>query len=133
MKKMLFSLIVISILGTGTALAQRRGNNRENVRVESRGHHGGYGGSVTHVVHHGPAVHHAPVVHHHHPMPVHHRPHVYRERVIVTPAPVAYSYPCPPPPAPVVVVEPAPAPVAITIGALAGAIIGGTIAAAASR
>jgi hypothetical protein len=33
----------------------------------------------------------------------------------------------------VVVVEPAPAPAAITIGALAGAIIGGTIAAAASR
>lgn len=150
MKKMLFSLIVISILGTGTALAQRRsshnvqGGHRDAVRTEApgnygRGHHSthareynyGHRGPVTHVVHHGPAVHHAPVVHHHHPMPVHHRHHVYHERVIVTPAPVVYSSPCPPPPAPVVVVEPAHP--AISIGALAGALIGGTIAAAACR
>ena len=53
--------------------------------------------------------------------------------VIVTPAPVAYSYPCPPPPAPVVVVEPTPVPAAISIGALAGALIGGSIAAATCR
>ena len=151
MKKMLVSLIVISILGTGTVLAQRRSSNnaqgghRDAVRTETSrnyggGHHSthareyndGNRGPVTHVVHHGPAVHHAPVVHHHHPMPVHHRPHVYRERVVVAPAPVVYSSPCPPPPpAPVVVVEPAHP--AISIGALAGALIGGTIAAAACR
>lgn len=142
MKKMLLSLIAITMLSTGTTFAQRRSGHRENVRIESRNHCGGYGGPTTHVVHHGPAVHHTPVVHH--PMPVYHRPHphhvyhrpyphhVYHERVIV--APVAYSYPCPPPPpAPVVVVEPSPTTAAISIGALAGAIIGGTIAAAASR
>lgn len=152
MKKMLLSLIAITMLSTGTTFAQRRSGNRENVRIESRSPRGGqsynntpardinrgHRGPATHVVHHGPAVHHAPVVHH--PIPFHHRPfhhrphphHIYHERVIVAPAPVAYPCP-PPPPAPVVVVEPAPAPVAITIGALAGAIIGGTIAAAASR
>ena len=143
MKKMLLSLIAITLLSTGTTFAQRRSGNRENVRIESGSHRGGHRGScapvgaqahhgtVTHVVHHGPAVHHAPIVHH--PMPVHHRHHVYHERVVVAPA--AYSYPCPPPPppAPVVVVEPSPTTAAISIGALAGAIIGGTIAAAASR
>ena len=141
MKKMLLSLIAITMLSTGTTFAQRRSGYRDNVRIESRNHCGGYGGPTTHVVHHGPAVHHTPV--HHRPMPVYHRPHVYHrppvhhvyhERVVVAPAPVAYSYPCPPPPpAPVVVVEPTPTTAAISIGALAGAIIGGTIAAAASR
>lgn len=129
MKKMLFSLIVISMLGTGTALAQRRGSHsvrgghREVVRTEV---HRNYG-------HRGP-VHHE-YVHHRPYRPIHHCPPprpIYRERVIVTPAPIAYSYPCPPP-APVVVVEPTPVPAAISIGALAGAIIGGSIAAAASR
>lgn len=127
---MLFSLIVISMLGTGTALAQRRsshsvyGGHREVVRTEV---HRNYG-------HRGP-VHHN-YVHHRSYRPIHHCPPprpVYRERVIVTHAPVAYSYPCPPPPAPVVVVEPTPATAAISIGALAGALIGGTIAAATCR
>ena len=130
MKKMLFSLIVISMLGTGTALAQRRsshsvyGGHREVVRTEV---HRNYD-------HRGP-VHHN-YVHHRSYGPIHHCPPprpVYRERVIVTHAPVAYSYPCPPPPAPVVVVEPTPATAAISIGALAGALIGGTIAAATCR
>lgn len=161
MKKMLLSLIAITMLSTGTTFAQRRSSTRENVRIESRDNRGGqshyntpakdsyrgHGGAVVHhggpVVHHGgPAVHHGPVHYgplHHRPMPVYHRPpvhHVYHERVVVVdPAPVAYSYPCPPPPppAPVVVVEPTPTTAAISIGALAGAIIGGTIAAAASR
>jgi len=144
MKKMLFSLIVISMLGTGTALAQRRsshsvqGDHREVVRTEACRNYGG-GHHSTYVReynygHRGP-VHHN-YVHHRPYRPVHHCPPprpVYRERVIVTPAPVAYSYPCPPPPAPVVVVEPAPVPAAISIGALAGALIGGSIAAAACR
>ena len=144
MKKMLFSLIVISILGTGTALAQRRsshsvqGGHREVVRTEACRNYGG-GHHSTYVReynygHRGP-VHHN-YVHHRPYRPVHHCPPprpVYRERVIVTPAPVAYSYPCPPPPAPVVVVEPTPVPAAISIGALAGALIGGSIAAAACR
>ena len=144
MKKMLFSLIVISMLGTGTALAQRRsshsvqGGHREVVRTEACRNYGG-GHHSTYVReynygHRGP-VHHN-YVHHRPYRPVHHCPPprpVYRERVIVTPAPVAYSYPCPPPPAPVVVVEPAPVPAAISIGALAGALIGGSIAAAACR
>ena len=144
MKKMLFSLIIISILGTGTALAQRRsshsvqGGHREVVRTEACRNYGG-GHHSTYVReynygHRGP-VHHN-YVHHRPYRPVHHCPPprpVYRERVIVTPAPVAYSYPCPPPPAPVVVVEPTPVPTAISIGALAGALIGGTIAAAACR
>ena len=137
MKKMLFSLIVISILGTGTALAQRRsshnvqGGHREVIRTEACRNYGG-GHHTTYVreynySHRGP-VHHRPYG------PVYHCPPprpVYRERVIVTPAPVVYSSPCPPPPAPVVVVEPAHP--AISIGALAGALIGGTIAAAACR
>lgn len=141
---MLFSLIVISILGTGTALAQRRsshsvqGGHREVVRTEACRNYGG-GHHSTYVReynygHRGP-VHHN-YVHHRPYRPVHHCPPprpVYRERVIVTPAPVAYSYPCPPPPAPVVVVEPTPVPAAISIGALAGALIGGTIAAATCR
>ena len=144
MKKMLFSLIVISMLGTGTALAQRRsshsvqGGHREVVRTEACRNYGG-GHHSTYVReynygHRGP-VHHN-YVHHRPYRPIHHCPPprpVYRERVIVTPAPVAYSYPCPPPPAPVVVVEPTPVPTAISIGALAGALIGGTIAAAACR
>ena len=144
MKKMLFSLIIISILGTGTALAQRRsshsvqGGHREVVRTEACRNYGG-GHHSTYVReynygHRGP-VHHN-YVHHRPYRPIHHCPPprpVYRERVIVTPAPVAYSYPCPPPPAPVVVVEPTPVPAAISIGALAGALIGGTIAAAACR
>jgi len=144
MKKMLFSLIVISMLGTGTALAQRRsshsvqGGHREVVRTEACRNYGG-GHHSTYVReynygHRGP-VHHN-YVHHRPYRPVHHCPPprpVYRERVIVTPAPVAYSYPCPPPPAPVVVVEPTPATAAISIGALAGALIGGTIAAATCR
>ena len=144
MKKMLFSLIIISILGTGTALAQRRsshsvqGGHREVVRTEACRNYGG-GHHSTYVReynygHRGP-VHHN-YVHHRPYRPVHHCPPprpVYRERVIVTPAPVAYSYPCPPPPAPVVVVEPTPVPAAISIGALAGALIGGTIAAATCR
>ena len=142
---MLFSLIVISMLGTGTALAQRRsshsvqGGHREVVRTEACRNYGSGGYRETYVReynygHRGP-VHHN-YVHHRPYRPVHHcpPPHpVYRERVIVTPAPVAYSYPCPPPPAPVVVVEPAPVPAAISIGALAGALIGGSIAAAACR
>ena len=141
---MLFSLIVISMLGTGTALAQRRsshsvqGGHREVVRTEACRNYGG-GHHSTYVReynygHRGP-VHHN-YVHHRPYRPVHHCPPprpVYRERVIVTPAPVAYSYPCPPPPAPVVVVEPTPVPAAISIGALAGALIGGTIAAATCR
>lgn len=144
MKKMLFSLIVISMLGTGTALAQRRsshsvqGGHREVVRTEACRNYGG-GHHSTYVReynygHRGP-VHHN-YVHHRPYRPIHHCPPprpVYRERVIVTPAPVAYSYPCPPPPAPVVVVEPTPVPTAISIGALAGALIGGTIAAATCR
>lgn len=144
MKKMLFSLIVISMLGTGTALAQRRsshsvqGGHREVVRTEACRNYGG-GHHSTYVReynygHRGP-VHHN-YVHHRPYRPIHHCPPprpVYRERVIVTPAPVAYSYPCPPPPAPVVVVEPTPVPAAISIGALAGALIGGTIAAATCR
>ena len=144
MKKMLFSLIIISILGTGTALAQRRsshsvqGGHREVVRTEACRNYGG-GHHSTYVReynygHRGP-VHHN-YVHHSPYRPVHHCPPprpVYRERVIVTPAPVAYSYPCPPPPAPVVVVEPTPVPAAISIGALAGALIGGSIAAATCR
>ena len=153
MKKMLLSLIAITMLSTGNTFAQRRSGHRDNVRTESyssRGnssHHDNYardinrghnGGVVRHEVIHHEVIHHQParpVYHRPHPHHVYHRPyphHVYHERVVV--APVAYSYPCPPPPpAPVVVVEPAPAPAAITIGALAGAIIGGTIAAAASR
>ena len=153
MKKMLLSLIAITMLSTGITFAQRRSGHRDNVRTESyspRGnssHHDNYardinrghnGGVVRHEVIHHEVIHHQParpVYHRPHPHHVYHRPyphHVYHERVVV--APVAYSYPCPPPPpAPVVVVEPAPAPAAITIGALAGAIIGGTIAAAASR
>ena len=141
---MLFSLIVISMLGTGTALAQRRsshsvqGGHREVVRTEACRNYGG-GHHSTYVReynygHRGP-VHHN-YVHHRPYRPIHHCPPprpVYRERVIVTPAPVAYSYPCPPPPAPVVVVEPTPVPAAISIGALAGALIGGTIAAATCR
>ena len=141
---MLFSLIVISMLGTGTALAQRRsshsvqGGHREVVRTEACRNYGG-GHHSTYVReynygHRGP-VHHN-YVHHRPYRPIHHCPPprpVYRERVIVTPAPVTYSYPCPPPPAPVVVVEPTPVPAAISIGALAGALIGGTIAAAACR
>ena len=141
---MLFSLIVISMLGTGTALAQRRsshsvqGGHREVVRTEACRNYGG-GHHSTYVReynygHRGP-VHHN-YVHHRPYRPVHHCPPprpVYRERVIVTPAPVACSYPCPPPPAPVVVVEPTPATAAISIGALAGALIGGSIAAAACR
>ena len=141
---MLFSLIVISMLGTGTALAQRRsshsvqGGHREVVRTEACRNYGG-GHHSTYVReynygHRGP-VHHN-YVHHRPYRPIHHCPPprpVYRERVIVTPAPVAYSYPCPPPPAPVVVVEPTPVPTAISIGALAGALIGGTIAAATCR
>ena len=141
---MLFSLIVISMLGTGTALAQRRsshsvqGGHREVVRTEACRNYGG-GHHSTYVReynygHRGP-VHHN-YVHHRPYRPIHHCPPprpVYRERVIVTPAPVAYSYPCPPPPAPVVVVEPTPVPAAISIGALAGALIGGSIAAAACR
>lgn len=144
MKKMLFSLIVISILGTGTALAQHRsshsvrGGHREVVRTEACRNYGG-GHHSTYVReynygHRGPV--HPTYVHHRSYRPIHHCPPpraVYRERVIVTPAPVAYSYPCPPPPAPVVVVEPTPVPAAISIGALAGALIGGTIAAAACR
>ena len=144
MKKMLFSLIIISILGTGTALAQRRsshsvqGGHREVVRTEACRNYGG-GHHSTYVReynygHRGP-VHHN-YVHHRPYRPIHHCPPprpVYRERVIVTPAPVAYSYPCPPPPAPVVVVEPTPVPTAISIGALAGALIGGSIAAATCR
>ena len=141
---MLFSLIVISMLGTGTTLAQRRGSHSvhsghsEVVRTEACRNYGG-GHHSTYVReynsgHRGP-VHHN-YVHHRPYRPIHHCPPprpVYRERVIVTPAPVAYSYPCPPPPTPVVVVEPAPVPAAISIGALAGALIGGTIAAAACR
>ena len=144
MKKMLFSLIVISMLGTGTALAQRRsshsiqGGHREVVRTEACRNYGG-GHRTTYVReynygHRGPV--HPTYVHHRPYRPIHHCPPprpVYRERVIVTPAPVAYSYPCPPPPAPVVVVEPTPVPAAISIGALAGALIGGTIAAATCR
>ena len=141
---MLFSLIVISILGTGTALAQRRsshsvqGGHREVVRTEAcRNYGGGHHSTYVREYNYG---HREPVhptyVHHRSYRPIHHCPPprpVYRERVIVTPAPVAYSYPCPPPPAPVVVVEPTPVPAAISIGALAGALIGGTIAAAACR
>lgn len=149
MKKMLFSLIVISILGTGTALAQRRsshsvqGGHRETVRTEAcrnygRGHHTTYVREYNYG-HRGP-VHHN-YVHHRPYRPVHHCPPprpVYRERVIVTPAPVAYSYPVPAPvpvpvPATTVVVETAPVHPAISIGALAGALIGGSIAAAACR
>lgn len=144
MKQMLFSLIVISILGTGTALAQRRsshsvqGGHREVVRTEAcRNYGGGHHSTYVREYNYG---HREPVhptyVHHRSYRPIHHCPPprpVYRERVIVTPAPVAYSYPCPPPPAPVVVVEPTPVPAAISIGALAGALIGGTIAAAACR
>ena len=129
MKKMLFSLIVISMLGTGTAFAQRRsshnvqGGHSEVVRTEIHGNYG-HRGPVRHeYVHHRPSI----SVYHCPPRPVYH------ERVIVTPAPVAYSYPCPPPTAPVVVVEPTPVPAAISIGALAGALIGGTIAAATCR
>ena len=148
MKKMLFSLIVISMLGTGTALAQRRsghgshdiqGGRHDVVRTEACRNYGGGGYRETYVReynygHRGPA--HHGYMHHRPYRSVYHCPPprpVYRERVIVTPAPVAYSYPCPPPPAPVVVVEPAPVPAAISIGALAGALIGGTIAAAACR
>ena len=144
MKQMLFSLIVISILGTGTALAQRRsshsvqGGHREVVSTEAcRNYGGGHHSTYVREYNYG---HREPVhptyVHHRSYRPIHHCPPprpVYRERVIVTPAPVAYSYPCPPPPAPVVVVEPTPVPAAISIGALAGALIGGTIAAAACR
>lgn len=149
MKKMLVSLIVISMFSTGTALAQRRsshnvqGGHREVIRTEACRNYGG-GHHTTYVRefnygHRGPGyhghMHHQPYgpTYHRPCRPVYHcpSPHpIYRERVIVTPAPVAYSYPCPPPPAPVVVVEPAPVPAAISIGALAGAIIGGTIAAA---
>ena len=140
MKKMLFSLIAITMLSTGTTLAQRRSSNHHDTpRTESFSHRGGSshhdnyardynrghrGGPVHHEV-----IHHRPPVHH-----VYHRPHhMYYERVVVAPVPpVAYHHPCPPPPppAPVVVVETAPVPAAISIGALAGAIIGGTIAAA---
>ena len=149
MKKMLLSLIAITMLSTGTTFAQRRSGTRNfDQRTETYSNHrnqnqyntpskdsyrgnGGHGGAT---VHHGP-VHHSPVhygpVHH---GPMHHRPMpVYHERVVVVePAPVAYSYPCPPPPppAPVVVVEPTPTTAAISIGALAGILIGGTIAAA---
>ena len=140
MKKMLLSLIAITMLSTGNTFAQRRSGHRDNVRTESyssRGnssHHDNYardinrghnGGVVRHEVIHHEVIHHQPA------RPVYHRPHVYHRPPVHH---VVYHNPCPPPPpAPVVVVEPAPAPVAISIGALAGAIIGGTIAAAASR
>ena len=159
MKKMLFGLIVISILSTGTAFAQRRsshsvqGGRHEVVRTEACRNYGGGGYRETYVReynyghrspgHHG-YMHHRPYRSAYHCPPP--RP-VYRERVIVTPAPVAYSYPCPAPaysypvptpvpvpvPATTVVVETAPVHPAISIGALAGALIGGSIAAAACR